>query len=1074
MNFSAFHRCASELVGAFVVAWLSGSFVGSTLAAEPVDFNRDIRPILSDNCFECHGPDAEQRQAELRLDTRDGLFRKTDEHSSVVPGDLAKSELFRRITSSEPDERMPPDDSGRKLTAEQVSAIKKWIESGAEWQQHWSFVTPTRPKLPSVSNARWVKNPIDSFVLARLDREGLKPSEAADKRTLLRRVSFDLPPTPDEIREFLEDDSPDAYERVVDRLLKSPRYAERMTIRWLDAARYADTNGYQTDGPRDMWRWRDWVLEAFDKNMPFDQFTIEQLAGDLLPNATLDQKIATGFNRNHRGNAEGGIVPEEFQVEYVVDRVDTTFTVWQGLTIGCARCHSHKFDPLTQKEYYQVFSCFNNIPENGRALKEGNSPPYIQAPTRGQVKQRVELEHRQAVAERKHRQVSIELLDKAPADGIFWKLDPKEVQRRGLSNWTVTDGLAVEFDFESRDVVMERLVTGKSAPLDLTESPLQKGIVGQGVSLSSGRFLELTEEESKHAKFGYFDSFSIGAWVKLPKQIRPSPPRIKPNVDLTGTILSKMVHVDRGAGWNLHVTERGTLQLNLVKRWLDDSLRVETFDELPTGRWIHVFATYDGSRVSSGINVYVNGRLAKHKANLDGINQSFESDDPVRIGTGNSDFYGEIDEVRIYNRVLDLTEVRSLAEPLSIAELLKPKNAGRQSATKGFLFFVEAGGPENIRSSYRELKAATRASEKFNRDIPTVMVMREMETPRETHVLLRGQYDRPGERVEFGTPAALPPLPEDASKDRLGLARWLVSRENPLTARVMVNRFWRDIFGTGIVKTTEDFGAQGERPSHPQLLDWLASELIENGWSLKHLHRTILLSRTWQQSSIPEAEHQGVQVDPDNDLLWRQSLRRVEAEVIRDSMLAVSGRLNPEIGGRGFFPALSAEVLSTQSRAGAGWGTSDDRQRSRRSVYIFAKRTLGVPMMEAFDTPVPDRPEPARQTTTIAPQALILLNSKFVDEQAAAFAGRLIGPGEDSETASNAAICQRAIRLALARDATLGEVKVLSAFLDRSTAANRQSTDEGSSTTSETESRRAAVEQLARLVLNLNEFIYVD
>ena len=369
--------------------------------------------------------------------------------------------------------------------------------------------------------------------------------------------------------------------------------------------------------------------------------------------------------------------------------------------------------------------------------------------------------------------------------------------------------------------------------------------------------------------------------------------------------------------------------------------------------------------------------------------------------------------------------------------------------------------------------------------------------PTETRIFIRGSHLTPGEAVEPAfltvTGAPRPQLaaaPEDSdsplvtllraegvqptTRRRRVLADWIASAQNPLTARVIANRMWHHHFGRGIVPTPNDFGKTGRPPTHPQLLDWLASELIENGWSLKHLHRTILLSRTWQQSSIPEAEHQGVQVDPDNDLLWRQSLRRVEAEVIRDSMLAVSGRLNPEIGGRGFFPALSAEVLSTQSRAGAGWGTSDDRQRSRRSVYIFAKRTLGVPMMEAFDTPVPDRPEPARQTTTIAPQALILLNSKFVDEQAAAFAGRLIGPGEDSETASNAAICQRAIRLALARDATLGEVKVLSAFLDRSTAANRQSTDEGSSTTSETESRRAAVEQLARLVLNLNEFIYVD
>ena len=966
MNISTLQRCAPGLVGPFVVvSLLSGSFVESTLAAEPVDFNRDIRPILSDNCFECHGPDAEQRQTELRLDTRDGLFRKTDEHSSVVPGDLAKSELFRRITSSDPDERMPPDDSGRKLTAEQVSAVKKWIESGAEWQQHWSFVTPTRPELPSVSNADWVKNPIDGFVLARLDQAELETSEPADKRTLLRRVSFDLtglPPTPDEIHEFLEDDSPDAYERVVDRLLKSPRYAERMTIRWLDAARYADTNGYQTDGPRDMWRWRDWVLEAFHQNMPFDQFTIEQLAGDLLPKPTLDQKIATGFNRNHRGNAEGGIVPEEFQVEYVVDRVDTTFTVWQGLTMGCARCHSHKFDPLTQKEYYQVFSCFNNIPENGRALKEGNSPPWIRAPTREQTMMlRKSALRRHDVKDRFNRlnnEVGVPAMIEWMEGG--WK----ESQQPTLDSWPVTEGqvihLSLDADGES---------TAVSDVLPKTSEEIQtasfKGIVrtvdgqtGKAIALSGNGYVEA----GNVARFGYFDKFSISAKVFLSEH-------------RAGTIVSKMELVDRGAGYNIHVTDKGTVQVNFVKRWLDDSLRVETTKPLPVGRWVNVLMTYDGTRTAKSIRVFFDAAPIDTIANLDGINQSFASDDPLRIGAGNSNFHGQIDDVRIYNRQLSNIESLKQGVPESIRDLLN--RPGRKTSAEGSklsFYFWEVAGPDPLRDSWRALQQADADTTRQVESFPTVMVMQEMETPRETHVLLRGQYDRPGERVEFGTPAALPPLPEGVSRDRLGLAKWLVSRENPLTARVTVNRFWRDIFGTGIVKTTEDFGAQGERPSHPQLLDWLAVEFMESGWDVKRLIKTIVMSNTYRQESGRQTGEGGKRnVDPDNRLLARGPRGRLSAEMIRDQALMVSDLLSEKPGGPSVRP-YQPEGLLKEIASDTDYVQNHGPDLYRRSIYTYWKRTVAPPMMTNFDAAGREACEVRQSRTNTPLQALNLLN----------------------------------------------------------------------------------------------------
>ncbi|MDA0919372.1 MAG: DUF1553 domain-containing protein [Planctomycetota bacterium] len=989
MNFSVFHQCASKMVESVVVAaLLAGGLAGSTSAAEPVDFNRDIRPILSDNCFECHGPDAEQRQTELRLDTRDGLFRKTDEHSSVVPGDLAKSELFRRITSADSDEIMPPSDSGRTLTAEQISLIKAWIESGAEWQQHWSFVAPTRPMLPPLSDLRWIKNPIDSFVLARLDREGLKPSEAADKRTLLRRVSFDLtglPPTPEEIHEFLEDDSPEAYERVVDRLLMSPRYAERMTIRWLDAARYADTNGYQTDGPRDMWRWRDWVLEAFHQNMPFDQFTIEQLAGDLLPDSTLDQKIATGFNRNHRGNAEGGIVPEEFQVEYVVDRVDTTFTVWQGLTMGCARCHSHKFDPLSQKEYYQVFACFNNIPENGRALKEGNSPPYILAPTK---KQNTELEQLSLNydAALKLGKASSRKLTRSFRnwrDGE-WKDSLEQIP----DNWTITRGLQAKVDFDDvKSLDVESASTEEKVNSTFVEHGqvvIGEGQPGNAVQLDGNGFVAIPDAGA----FGYFDRFSLAARVFLPTLH-------------AGTVVSKMELIDRGAGYNLHITDEGKLQLNLVKRWLDDSLRVESTVAIPAGRWVHIMATYDGTRTSDSIRLFIDGMKVEHKANLDSINQSFASDEPFRIGAGNSNFYGLIDDVRIYDRVIEYPEAYPIAEPRGLHELLALSRESSTHSATGKLqyYFWREGGPDEVVSIVQKTESARRALAEFRRTTPTVMVMREMETPRETHVLLRGQYDRPGERVEFGVPAALPPLTEETPPNRLGLARWLVSRENPLTARVTVNRFWRDIFGTGIVKTTEDFGVQGERPSHPELLDWLAVEFMDSGWDVKRLIKTIVMSNTYRQSSRIQNSENGIQknVDSENRLLARGPRGRLSAEMIRDQALMASGLLTEQLGGPSVRP-YQPDGLLKEIASDTSYEQDHGPNLYRRSLYTYWKRTVAPPMMTNFDAAGRETCEVRQSRTNTPLQALNLLNDVTFVEAARVLAQNVLASvGEDRQ-----------------------------------------------------------------------------
>jgi hypothetical protein len=990
MNCSVIHRQIPDFVGRSLalaaVVCLSWQ-VEPVLCAEPasIDFNRDIRPILSDHCFECHGPDAEQRQAELRLDTQDGLFRKTDEHSNVVDGKAEQSELFRRISSTNPDARMPPSDSGRKLTAAQISAIKKWIESGAEWKQHWSFVAPIRPEAPSVSNTDWVQNPIDAFILARLDQEGLQPSATADKRTLLRRVSFDLtglPPTPGEIHEFLNDDSLDAYERVVDRLLKSPRYAERMTIRWLDAARYADTNGYQTDGPRDMWRWRDWVLEAFHKNMPFDQFTIEQLAGDLLPDATLDQKIATGFNRNHRGNAEGGIVPEEFQVEYVVDRVDTTFTVWQGLTMGCARCHSHKFDPLAQKEYYQLFASFNNIPENGRALKEGNSPPYVKAPT---DKQDTELS-RLATNYGEAMDQFFAASPKLQKQFTRWRSGGwKKQSDRIPDDWQIDRQLHFHTPLDSLESKLADSGMAKLKPVNATavgDVEFARGRNGKAIQLDGQGFVEIAEG----AKFGYFDRFSISAHVFMPE--------LK-----AGTVVSKMDLVDRGAGYNLHITNDGKVQLNLVKRWLDDSLRVETKAAISTGRWVHLLATYDGTRTSAAIQFYVDGQRTTHKANLDGINQSFASDEPVRIGAGNSNFHGLIDDVRIYDRVIESAEVSSIAETRSLKELLTvPVEDGSSLAhDKLTYFFWRVGGPQALISNVRNADQTRRALSEFRRSLPTVMVMQEMEKPRETHLLLRGQYDRPGERVSFGTPAALPPLSDDAPMNRLGLAQWLVSRDNPLTARVIVNRFWRDVFGTGIVKTTEDFGVQGERPSHPELLDWLAVEFMESGWDVKRLIKTIVMSNTYRQrSGRQKSEGTSLKYDPENRWLARGPRGRLSAEMIRDQALMASGMLAEKLGGPSVRP-YQPEGLLKEIASDTDYEQDHGPDLYRRSLYTYWKRTVAPPMMTNFDAAGRESCEVRQSRTNTPLQALNLLNEVTFVEAARVLAQNSLSAGRDDQ-----------------------------------------------------------------------------
>jgi hypothetical protein len=983
-----------------------------------VEFNRDIRPILSDACFACHGPDAKKRKADLRLDTEAGAFAALSEgRHAFVAHQRDKSEVYRRITSLDAKKRMPPASVARQLTAHEIALLGRWIEQGARWQKHWAFVPPVRGSVPWNPRNDKLVSAIDSFVLSRLAREGLSFSPIADRVTLLRRVTLDLtglPPTVEEVDSFLHDTRPDAYARVVDRLLASPRLGERLAIRWLDAARYADTSGYQSDGDRIMWRWRDWVIEAYNRNLPFDQFTIEQLAGDLLPGATLDQILATGFNRNHRGNGEGGIIPEEYAVEYAADRVETTATVWLGLTMTCARCHDHKYDPVTQKEFYRLFAFFNNIPERGKAIKIGNSPPYILTPTPRQAERLADVDRQ---------------LARAKARIVALEPQIKKEQAR----WERVPGV-------------------------LSAMPDEGVLLNKPESFDGKRSLEV----GNIGAFGFFDRFSLSA-------------RVRPDTTLSGTIVSRMQDVAEGEGYAV-LLNKGRIQVNLVKRWLDDAVRVESEASVKAEAWQHVTVAYDGSRLASGVKVYLDGQPMKLRVELDDLNQTFETKQPFRIGGGNGvegRFRGMLNDVRIWTRALSAEDAAVVAVVEDIAELLRlaPEKRTHAQEEKVRRYFLSRYATSEIREAHDRVEELQHQRQRLHDSLPSTMVMQEMPTPRETHVLLRGQYDRPGEKVTRGVPGVLSPWPKEAKNDRLGLARWLVDKDNPLTSRVAVNRLWQMLFGEGIVKTVDDFGAQGEWPSHPELLDWLAVEFRESGWDVKRMLRLIVMSETYQQSSraAPEATKR----DPQNRLLSRGPRLRLSAEMIRDQALAASGLLVERQGGPSVKPyqpaGLWRELADTEYQRDTG------EALYRRGLYVFWKRTVAPPSLVTFDAAGRETCT-VRETRTNTPlQALNLLNDVTYVETARMLAQRVM-----REAKSPDARLTLLFRLVVARSPRPAERAVLLAGLarhqahytkERVEAAKLVQTGDAPGDTTLDVAELAAYTAMASVVLNLDEAI---
>ena len=1055
---------ARTIATAIVVAL--AAFASRAGGAEPIDpitaspstaqieFNRDIRPILAAHCYACHGPDARSRQADLRLDDRESAVAARDGTAAIVPGSAATSEVVRRLMATDAAERMPPVESKAPLSAAQIELVRQWIDEGAVWQPHWSLLAPQRSGSPPEPPNGSVRNPIDSFVFARLQSAGRQPAVEADKTTLIRRVTLDLtglPPTLAEIDDYLADTSPAAYERVVNRLLASPRYGEQMALAWLEAARFADTSGYQNDGPRQMWRWRDWVIEAFNSNMPFDRFTVEQLAGDLLPSATLEQRLATGFNRNHRGNAEGGIIPEEYAVEYVVDRVETTATVWLGLTIGCARCHDHKFDPITQREFYKLFAFFNNIPEHGRAIKVGNSPPMIAAPTREQSQALADLDRTIALAEARLSTLEPEI---APAQQA-WE---QSLSEQADYDWNLTRDLVAHFPLDTTSPNS----SSATAPAKWIGDPATylPGRLGQAAQFKAPTHLDAGDV----ADFGYLDKFSLAAWVRIDQSGG-------------GTILSRMADMPQGEGFSVAL-EAGTVHVRLVKRWLDDAIRVATRDTLDPDNWHHVLVTYDGSRLASGVRVYLNGQPATLTVLLDELNQTFSTKAPLRIGAGggpDGQFTGLIDDVRIYADALEPIEAAIVASPTSISAIASRPADRRSTAetAKLRLCFLESHTPVQLRESWRTLVDLRRQRQLLIESFPTAMVMEEMPSPRPTHVLERGQYDRPGEQVTADVPSCLPPLPADAPRNRLTLARWLVDPSNPLVARVAVNRFWQSYFGVGLVKTSEDFGSQGELPSHPELLDWLATEFVRLDWDIKALQRLIVTSATYRQSSqVTAADWED---DPDNRLLAHGPRVRLAAETIRDQALAASGLLVEQLGGpsvKPYQPAGLWKDLATDTEYAEETGPS----LYRRSLYTYRKRTVSSPTMAVFDAP-------SRETCSVRPtrtntplQALTLLNDVTFVEAARVLAERALREGGSSADER----IMRLFRLVLARQPSPDELRVLTAALDRHLAQYRRNPQAASKLVSVGRAPRAAefdvtavaaYTVLASLVLNLDEAI---
>ncbi len=972
--------------------------------AQRIDFDHDVRPILSEHCFTCHGPDADKLKAGLRMDRKESVYSQLESGATpVVPGDVAKSEMIRRIGSQDRDDVMPPAE-GKPLSPKQIQTLTQWVSEGASWANHWSFETVKAPSVPKENLAPGiVANPIDAFVLAKLRSEGLLQSPRETKEKLIRRVSLDLtglPPTLQEVQDYLNDASPKAFESVVDRLLSSQHFGERLAMPWLDLARYGDTSGYHNDSLRDMWLWREWVINAFNANMPFDQFTVEQIAGDLIPNASIQQKVASGFHRNVMTSDEGGLIDAEYRNLYVVDRVATTGVTWLGMTVACAQCHDHKYDPITQADFYNLYAFFNNVPENGKdGVRDRNPMPYLRV-----------------ASSQEEQQLSQYDRDLTTSQGELTELTKTLAEKQ--ANW--------EKEFVSQFATTQSIKPLVRFPLDENGD----GLTADGQSIVANPHGELRFEEGAVEKS--FQTRSK-AWFEYGEQFsfeKDEPFSVSCFLSVQpqgGAPFGKMDDKEGARGWDVEFHGLKP-SVHLIHRWPDDAIHIQAEEDLPAKTFTHIAMTYDGSGKATGLKLYVNGLLAKTSIMKDALAGSIRTKTPFSIGRrgdASTPFSGHIDDLCIYNSELTSAELSAVASAETHKLAVIPATDRTQKQKEQIeKVFRQTQVPE-FATLQKLVNEQRKRKEDYERSLPNTMVMSELEKPRETFIKVRGNYDQDGRKVEAAVPAFLPQVtkrPDAKPLNRLDLAKWLVAPEHPLTARVTINRWWSMLMGTGIVKTLSDFGSQGERPSHPELLDWLAADFMKD-WDTKRAIKQIVLSATYQQTAQVSAKL--LARDQENRLLARGPRQRLDAELLRDNALSIAGILNPKIGGKSIKPSQPEGTWEINEMSGYKYEKSQGADLYRRGLYVYWRRSTVYPSFVTLDAPTREFCLSQRAKTSTPLQSLVLMNDPVFVEAARAMAQRILAePNLD-----DASRLEFAWRLALSRIPNANERTVLSRML---------------------------------------------
>ncbi|CAG5067371.1 hypothetical protein DYBT9623_00091 [Dyadobacter sp. CECT 9623] len=989
-----------------------------------LDFNYDVKPILSDKCFACHGPDQKNRKGGLRLDTEEGALaalKKSEGRHAIVPGDLGESSVYARLISTDPELRMPPPESNLKLSVKEVAILTRWIEQGAKYKPHWSLIKPEKPALPKPALTAWAKSPIDLFVVERLEKEGLEPSAEASKEDLIRRASFDLtglPPTLEEIDRFVSDKSPDAYAKLLDRLLQSPAYGERMASEWMDVSRYADSDGYLDDKHRDFSPWRDWVIGAFNRNIPYNRFVTMQLAGDLIPGKTKESILATAFNRLHKKSSEAGIVFEEYRVEYNADRVQTVSQGILGLSVQCARCHDHKYDPISQEAYYKMFGLFNSTNEIG-------SPQYGPDQTPGPALLLTNNENEKLLkfiakqTDNIHSRISANAVS-VENDFDNW-LQVNKLTARNIEK-ELNAGLVAYYPFDKTTTSGKTVTTpnavNSNQPAQCIEAVFKPGLKGNAYFVTDYNSIKLGHKIGWHERT---EPFSVDLWIN-PNTVYPD-----------AGIFYHCEDIRLGyKGYSLRLANN-KLQFIIAHSYPQNAIQVSTVAAVPMKKWTRVTVTYDGTSRASGAKIYVDGKRADFITDYDNLYKGilYEKDAHTygfhgfMVGQRNllipfKD--GGLDELKIYNKELTALEVLYGSNPEeAVKSVQEPKSQSDKELVKAFYLANFNTKNRILRDS---LKTILEQQNALINTVPELMVMGDLPNPRPTYLLNRGVYNAPGKQVTPGALESVLPFKGKFPENRLGLAQWLFDKNNPLTARVFVNRIWQMHFGNGIVKSAADFGNQGNLPSHPQLLDWLAIDFMDSGWNIKRLHKQIMLSATYRQTS--KTNPKLIAHDPENTLLARGARFRFTAEMIRDNSLAISGLLVNKLGGKSVYPYQPAGIWDELSDKSWRYKYLQEPGEGlyRRSLYTIWKRTSPPPSMLIFDAPERGECVVKRRSTSTPLQALVLLNDPQHIESARVLAQKVL---REKET-DHAEPVDKVFRLITGRKPDVTEKRILARF----------------------------------------------